>query len=303
MSNHCIALSAFDTCGESVNKEIFKRVRSYGWIIKHGCGFIIINYKTLRTIIDTEFDRIESRIDRAIHRPFKNRVLFSSSIEIVSKINEQANLKEPIVKSYLDSLQSSNLLEQIDYELQKNLPNTRYETIKRFKLGKDWVSILESIYILIRLFKPNSIVETGVGEIGMSSTYILAALHDNNKGHLYSIDPDKFYQLYGYHIGSGIPESLKERHTIIKDISKTSIEPLFRKIGKIDFFLHDGDHSYKTKLFEYEIAYKYLNNRGIIMSDDTWDSAFDLFIQKYKINGYSIKYGKNDFFSYTYIRK
>ncbi len=262
-----------------------------------------MSYKTLRIIIKTEFDRIESRLDRTIHKPFKDRKLFSSSIEIVSKISEQVYIKELMVKNFLNSIRSSNVLEQIDYELQKNLPNTRYDAIKTFKYGKDWISILESIYILIRLLKPNLIVETGVGEIGMSSTYILTALQDNNKGHLYSIDPDKFYPLYGYHIGSGIPENLKERHTIIKDISQTSLESLFRKIGKIDFFFHDGDHRFKTKLFEYEIAYKYLNSGGIIMSDDTWDSAFDLFIQKYKINGYSMKYGINDFFSYAYVLK
>ena len=46
--------------------------------------------------------------------------------------------------------------------------------------------------------------------------------------------------------------------------------------------MHDGDHGFKTKLFEYETAYKYLNDRGVIMSDDAWDSAFDLFVQKYK---------------------
>ena len=125
---------------------------------------------------------------------------------------------------------------------------------------KDWISILESIYVLIRLLKPNLVVETGVGEIGMSSTYILTALEDNNHGHLYSIDPDKFYSFYGYHVGSGIPENLRKRHTLVYDISQNSLEPLLKIHGQIDVFLHDGDHKYKTKMFEYETAYKYLRS-------------------------------------------
>ena len=264
-----------------------------------------ISYKTIKTAVSTIIDRKESQIDRVIHKPFNDRILLSSPIEIVSKISEKAepNEQDTLVESFLDSIQSKNLPGQIDNEMQKNLPNRRYEAIKNFNMEKDWVSILESIYILIRLLKPNLIVETGVGEIGMSSSYILAAMMDNDKGHLYSIDPDKFYEIYGYHVGSGIPGELRVRQTIVRDISQTSLEALFKKIGKIDFFLHDGDHRFKTKLFEYETAYKYLNDRGVIMSDDTWDSAFDLFVQKYKISGYSVKYGINDFFSYAYIHK
>ena len=219
-------------------------------------------------------------------------------------MSNQADMdkSEVLVESFLNSIHSRKVLEQIDYELRKNLPNSRYEIIRNFKNFKDWISILESIYVLMRLLKPNLVVETGVGEIGMSSTYILRALQDNNKGHLYSIDPDKFYPLYGYHVGAGIPENLKKRHTLVRDISQNALEPLLSELGKIDVFLHDGDHRFKTKMFEYETAYKYLKSGGVIMSDDTWDSAFDLFVEKYKNNGYSIRYNTNGFFSCAYLR-
>ena len=263
------------------------------------------DYKTFKIILETAIDRTEAKLDRVIHKPFNSRMLLSSSTEFILKLNNQANLEnsEVLVESFLNSIHSRNVLEKIDYELQKNLPNFRYETVRNFKNFKDWISILESIYILIRLLKPNLVVDTGVGEIGMSSTYILTALDDNNHGHLYSIDPDKFYSLYGYHVGSGIPKNLRKRHTLVNDISQNSLEPLLKMNGQIDVFLHDGDHKFKTKMFEYETAYKYLRSGGVIMSDDTWDSAFDLFVSKYKIKGYSFKYGKNDFFSFTHIQK
>ena len=262
-------------------------------------------YKTFKIILETAIDRTEAKLDRVIPKTFNSRMLLSSPTEFILKLSNQANLEksEVLVESFLNSIHSRNVLEQIDYELQKNLPNFRYETIRNFKNFKDWISILESIYILLRLLKPNLVVETGVGEIRMSSTYILTALYDNNHGHLYSIDPDKFYSLYGYHAGSGIPENLRKRHTLVNDISQNSLEPLLKMNGQIDVFLHDGDHKFKTKMFEYETAYKYLRSGGVIMSDDTWDSAFDLFVSKYKSKGFSFKYGKNDFFSFTHILK
>lgn len=264
-----------------------------------------LSYETLKIIMETIGDRSKTKLDRAIHKPFNSRVLLLSSTEFISKMGEQTNTGKSEVsrENILNSINSDKVLEQIDNELQKNLPDSRYETLRIFKYNKDWISILESIYGIIRLLKPTLIVETGVGEIGMSSTYILTALEDNNKGHLYSIDPDKFYLLYGYQVGSGIPANLRKRHTLVKDVSQTALEPLLRKIGQIDVFLHDGDHRFRTKLFEYETAYKYLKNGGVLLSDDTWDSAFDLFVGKHKINGYSIKYHTNDFFSCAYIRK
>ena len=128
------------------------------------------DYKTFKIILETAMDRTEAKLDRVIHKPFNSRMLLSSPTEFILKLNNQANLEnsEVLVESFLNSIHSRNVLEQIDYELQKNLPNFRYETIRNFKNFKDWISILESIYILLRLLKPNLVVETGVGEIGMS---------------------------------------------------------------------------------------------------------------------------------------
>lgn len=266
-----------------------------------------INYKTLEIILETAIARAETKLDRAIHKPFSSRMLLFSPTEFISKLNNQGNpdKSEVLIESFLNSIHSRGVVDQIDYEMQKNLPIPKFQvgTIRNLEYFNEWNSILESIYIIVRLLKPNLVVETGVGVIGMSSTYLLAALEDNNYGHLYSIDPDKIYSLYGYHVGSGIPEDLRKRHTLVNDYSQNSLEPLLKRIGQIDVFLHDGDHRFKTKLFEYETAYKYLKSGGVIMSDDTWDSAFDLFVSKYKNEGYSVKYGKDDFFSFTCIQE
>ena len=107
-----------------------------------------IGYKTLKVMLETAIDRTESKLDRVIHKPFNSRVLITSPTEFILKLSNQAKLdkSEVLVESFLNSIRSKKVLEQIDCELQKNLPNFRYETIRNFKNSKDWISILESIY-------------------------------------------------------------------------------------------------------------------------------------------------------------
>ena len=68
------------------------------------------------------------------------------------------------------------------------------------------------MYALIRVFKPQIVVETGVGA-GMSSLFILRELDRNNDGKLISIDLpgyDKdFYPKIGKHYDTHVPEGLE----------------------------------------------------------------------------------------------
>lgn len=250
-------------------------------------------------VIDTMKDRLSANVEKYFKKPSKERTIVTDPFAAVRIITNTSEDLQP----YTNETSSKNLLGIIDNNLQNRLPPKRYEKVKNFKNNKDWINILNSLYTLIRIYKPSIVVETGVGEIGMSTTYILAALHENNNGALYSIDPDKFYEVYGYHIGAGIPEEYRDRHSIVIGRSQSTMRDLLKRAGSVDIFLHDGDHRYGTKLYEYELAYEYVKNQGIILSDDTWDSAFDFFTNAHKIQGYSIKYGNNDYFSYSRFQK
>lgn len=125
---------------------------------------------------------------------------------------------------------------------------------------------------LIRQEKPNIVVETGVWE-GLSAEYILKALDDNGKGHLYSIDPlDVEQQFNGTR---GKPELFFDnpivhpRFTLIRKYSQDALEPLFEQVGSFDFFLHDSDHSEECQDYEFEAAWRYVRPGGIIAADDT----------------------------------
>ena len=148
------------------------------------------------------------------------------------------------------------------------------------------------MYWLIRKTNPDIIVETGVHR-GVSSLFILQALHENNKGKLFSIDlPQAKYEqdnkdytksvLPTDKIGICIYPELKKRWTLILDNSEKELPKLLERLSSIDIFLHDSQHTYKHMKWEYETAWPYIKNNGMLLSDDTnWSmGAFDEFAKK-----------------------
>ena len=93
-----------------------------------------------------------------------------------------------------------------------------------------------TLYFLVRIIKPEIIVETGVHR-GVSSLFVLQAMHENNKGTLYSIDlPQAEYEqdnldmtksvLPTEKIGVCITKNLKRRWKLILGDSKKELPKL-----------------------------------------------------------------------------
>lgn len=143
-----------------------------------------------------------------------------------------------------------------------------------FDLNMAMVLRAPTLYVVCRLLKPEIVVETGVAE-GFSSAYILYALEMNNKGSLYSIDlPNQPGQELKGQRATGwlVPENLRKRWTLILGASKDKLPPLLDDLKKIDVFYHDSEHSYKNMMFEFNVAIKYLDKDGIVISDDITDN-------------------------------
>ena len=150
------------------------------------------------------------------------------------------------------------------------------------------------LYALLRKLQPRRAVETGVCS-GISTSFILRALNDNGTGKLSSIDwpeymdaereQDRFWDGKGGAVvpagkesGWAIPDSLRGRWELVIGKSQQELAPLLDRLGSIDFFLHDGEHSYECMTFEYEHAFEKLTEGGVLASDDVnWNSAFDDF--------------------------
>ena len=130
----------------------------------------------------------------------------------------------------------------------------------------------ELLYVLIRIIKPEVVVETGVGA-GKSSAFILKAMQKNGKGLLYSIDlPDE-------HQSSGwvIPEDIRARWDLRLGSSRELLGPLLQEIGPIDVFLHDSEHSYENMMFEFRTIWPFLKRNGLFLAHDVGrnDALFD----------------------------
>ncbi|MBT3408461.1 class I SAM-dependent methyltransferase [Candidatus Woesearchaeota archaeon] len=146
------------------------------------------------------------------------------------------------------------------------------------------------IYLIVRIKKPKIIFETGVFE-GLSTTNILLALKDNNEGKLISFDLPPKYSIKSstdlmkfsslpknYLSGWLIPNELKDKWKLHLGDSKKILPKIIKKYKKIDIFLHDSLHTYEHMFWEYNIAWKHLKKKGLLLSDDVYFSkAFHKF--------------------------
>jgi len=127
------------------------------------------------------------------------------------------------------------------------------------------------LYYLVRISKPQEIVETGVWS-GKTSWAILQALSDNGRGHLTSIDlgikESSGSRLPTGQIGGFVPENLRKYWTLEFGDAKELLPRILSKLGAIDMFYHDSEHSYEHMMFEFKIAFAYVKEGGIICSDD-----------------------------------
>jgi predicted O-methyltransferase YrrM len=149
------------------------------------------------------------------------------------------------------------------------------------------------LYRLLRERRPSVCVETGVCN-GTSSAIILQALERNGHGRLYSIDFPEFTDSTGefWHPGGAVipqgkepgwlvPENLRGRWELTLGRSQDELEPLLDRLGTIDFFLHDSEHSYECMTFEFSAVMPRLRDGGVLVSDDAdWNSAFKDFAAK-----------------------
>jgi hypothetical protein len=170
------------------------------------------------------------------------------------------------------------------------------KTDRSYKRLEKYLSAKEQmLYFLIRKVKPSIVLETGVAA-GVSSGYILKAMHDNTKGQLYSIDlPFQWYTYgdnnelhldslpYGQTSGYLVPENLRKRWKLIIGNTYDKLPQLVKNLKNIDIFLHDSEHTFKTMMFEYNTAWPNIKRGGILLSDDIhFTKAFNTFSQMKK---------------------
>lgn len=148
------------------------------------------------------------------------------------------------------------------------------------------------LYLLVRKYRPESLLETGVAQ-GVSSSFLLEALAQNGRGHLTSIDLPNYdpkgvrYQdgkqtedhtYVKKELGTGwlVTADLRQRWELLEGASSEVLPRL--DLNRYDLFFHDSEHSYQNMLFEYRWGFSHLRPGGLLISDDIhWNTAFPEF--------------------------
>jgi hypothetical protein len=179
----------------------------------------------------------------------------------------------------------------------------RDEALQRYQqlTGRDGLAGIgldtaRDYYAITRKLEPETVIETGVCN-GVSTLSILLALQKNGSGELYSIDSplradesleefraETFEGYGGAAIPSDkepgwiIPDELRSRWDLTIGKSQRELPKLVTELETVDLFVHDSEHSHPCMMFEYELAYEWLVEGGVVLSDDiTWNDAFSIF--------------------------
>ncbi len=136
--------------------------------------------------------------------------------------------------------------------------------------GRDILYLLGSV---VALRRPSVAVETGVA-MGFTTAVILAAMAENERGALHSIDLPPLQVDAGAFVGEVVPEELRSRWTLHVGPSRTLLAGLARSLAPIDLFVHDSDHSYAAQHEEYGEAWAHMASGGCLVSDDVGNPAF-----------------------------
>lgn len=200
----------------------------------------------------------------------------------IGRTASPAYIPRLIVESSLWSRSARECIESMGFDASKTLENEFAKQIKGLKddTSKKWPDYFDAgdesarfLYLLIRLVRPTTVLETGVAN-GKSTRIILAAMDANDHGHLHSIDMTRNVgQLFG---GQHDRWTLHVTHGRSQDLKR-----VLDSIERPQVFIHDADHSYKSQMREYSLAASYLPAEGFLLSDDVDSSwAFRDFCQK-----------------------
>ncbi len=144
------------------------------------------------------------------------------------------------------------------------------------------------LYVITRALRPRTVMETGVAA-GISSAYILQAMADNRYGNLVSLDTLNYEVEYlpkigrapvellprGFPTGFAIPNELRSRWSPHQEKNQDLLPSVLEGLGTLDIFFHDSEHTYANMLFEFRMAWKHLNSKGLLLADDiSWNKAF-----------------------------
>jgi predicted O-methyltransferase YrrM len=186
-----------------------------------------------------------------------------------------------VLRGYERELEASGLREHL---LEKGREHAAAVGGSGHSLGAIGYAEGGYLYAIYRHLQPAVAVETGVAN-GFSTAFALLALERNGEGRLHSVDlpreVGRDYEAGTFYEGEGragipsgsepgwlIPPELKERWTLVLGRTQDELPPLLDRLGTIDSFMHDSEHSFECMWFEFNEAWPHLRDGGLLLSDD-----------------------------------
>ncbi len=154
--------------------------------------------------------------------------------------------------------------------------------------GKSRVGISDAegqiLYAAVRALRPSHVIETGIAE-GVSTSYIAAALVDNGRGVVHSLElpPDDMpddtaledgsvyawqNEGVGFLVPNEIRSALGERWDVRLGDVRETLPKLLAELPSVGLFFHDDLHVPTHMLWEYELVWPRIPAGGLLMSDD-----------------------------------
>lgn len=184
-----------------------------------------------------------------------------------------------VEEAFSELEQDETFVRQISKRYERVRPDSPIAfSIGRFKV---W-------YAIVRLLKPNVVLETGVHD-GLSSTLILRAMSLNCRGCLLSIDlPSLDLPIHVDGPGWLVPEELKSRWRLNIGDARLLLPRLSHEYAPIDVFIHDSDHSSEFQNFEYRTVRPFLSTTGLLLTDDAIPEMFSKLAEEWKADAFFV---------------
>jgi len=148
------------------------------------------------------------------------------------------------------------------------------------------------LYFLVRHYRPRVAFETGVAS-GFSSRAILAAMHRNDSGHLWSSElpyfrlpkPERFS-------GHLVEPELRTRWTMLLDGDRKNVPMILGQVDRIDLFHYDSDKTYGARERVLQQAHGKFAPEAVVVFDDIQDNFhFRDYIAREGVVGRSCVFG------------
>src|SRR5439155_1177736 len=212
-------------------------------------------------------------------------------------LEELRKKERAFASAFLSELREVFLISSSNHSHYKMLENQEFPDLSQHQIEDQLRSVTPAyvenswrmlnrwhafLYTVTRAVMPRMVIETGV-LYGHSSASILAALEDNRRGSLISIDlPLEQHQSItegGKHVqvgirspnlavGCAVPISLRSRWNLQVGNSLELLPKILQETGSISIFIHDSLHTYDHMMAEFRLGYDALELGGLLISDD-----------------------------------